>query len=225
MRYIVMCGGRYPKFGDEPRQLIRIHGEPNAARTIRLLREAGVTDIAVSATDERFEQLGVPVLTHENNFVGIEYNVHEGLWCDAFYPTDEPACYLFGDVVYSPEAIRTIIDTQTDDIMFFGSAQPFGPVYPKQWIEPFGFKVQNQEHLHQALDLVRKLYREGRFHREPIAWEVWNVIHNPEDPNYIDSSSYVHINDYTCDIDKPSERDLVKFFERHCIPPGQNEIE
>ena len=224
MKYIIMCGGTYPHF-QEPRQLIRIHGEPIVARTIRLLREAGITDISISATDERFEQFGVPVLKHENNYVGIEYNVHEGLWCEAFYFTDEPTVYLFGDVVYSPEAIRTIIDTQTDDIMFFGSAQPFGPIYPKPYIEPFGFKVVDIQHLRDAVALVRELYAAGRFNREPLSWEVWNVIHNPGDPNYIDSSSYVHINDYTCDIDEPSERDLVKFFERHCMPPGQNEIE
>ena len=47
-KFIIMCGGTYPHF-KEPRQLIRIHGEPIVARTIRLLREAGITDISISA--------------------------------------------------------------------------------------------------------------------------------------------------------------------------------
>ena len=44
MRYIIMCGGRYQQW-QTPRQLIKIRGEPIVARTIRLLRENGITDI------------------------------------------------------------------------------------------------------------------------------------------------------------------------------------
>lgn len=223
-KFIIMCGGTYPHF-KEPRQLIRIHGEPIVARTIRLLREAGITDISISATDERFEQFGVPVLKHENNYVGIEYNVHEGLWCEAFYFTDVPTVYLFGDVVYSPKAIDTIIKAQTDDIIFFGSAFPFAHNYPKPYIEPFGFKVYNTQHLKEAVAKVRELYAEGKFNREPLSWEVWNVIYDPTRPNYIDPVGYIHINDYTCDIDEPSEQKMVSFFERWCDPPEEEHVE
>ena len=45
MRYIIMCGGTYPKWGDTPRQLLKLpSGETIVGRTIRLLRENGVTD-------------------------------------------------------------------------------------------------------------------------------------------------------------------------------------
>ena len=220
MKYIIMCGGTYPKFGDEPRQMIRIHGEPLVARTIRLLREAGIEDIAISATDERFEQFGVPVLKHGNDYVGIDYNVCSGYWCDAFYLTDEPTTYLFGDVCYSPKAIDTIIKAQTDDIIFFGSSFPFSRDYPKPYIEPFGFKVVDTDHLRRAVALVKQYTDEGKFHREPIAWEMWNVIRDPDHPNYIDESSYIHINDYTCDIDSPKEKNLIAHFERFTTPPN-----
>ena len=109
MRYIIMCGGTYRKW-ETPRQLIRIRGEPIVARTIRLLREAGVEDIAISSNDKIFEQLGVPVLRHKNNFTVKAPWDTEGDWCDAFYPTEDPVCYIFGDVVFSPEAIRTIVE-------------------------------------------------------------------------------------------------------------------
>ncbi len=221
MLYIIMCGGIYPKF-TQPRWLLPFCGDPLVARTIRLLRENKITDIAISGHDEQLEQFNVPVLKHENNYVGYEYNRCTGLWCEAFYPMDDPACYLFGDVVYSPEAIKTIIDTQTDDIMFFGSAPPFSPDYPKPYIEPFGFKVQNQQHLHEAIDMVKKLDKEGKFHRQPIAWEVWNVIHHPHgNVNEIVYNSYVHINDWTTDIDKPSEVGLLNRLAHHStVPPS-----
>ena len=47
-----MCGGKYGPFANNPRQLIKVNGEPVVARTIRLLREAGIKDIAISSNDE-----------------------------------------------------------------------------------------------------------------------------------------------------------------------------
>ena len=46
------------------------------------------------------------------------------------------------------------------------------------------------------------------FKRNPIAWELWQVIKNTP-LNQIDYTNYVAINDYTCDID--SEEDIEKF--------------
>ena len=207
MKYIIMCGGVYPKW-ETPKQLTEINGEPIVARTIRLLKENGIDDISISSNYlDIFSGFGVPVLEHENDYCGIAYNNSTGYWCNGFYPTEEPACYLFGDVVFSPKAIKTIIDTETDDIMLFGSKPPFAPEYPKWYIEPFGFKVQNQKHLHEAIQQVKELDAAGKFHRVPIAWELWNVIKGG-DPNTI-NNSYKAINDYTCDIDNPHEYQQV----------------
>ena len=208
MKYIIMCGGTYPKW-EKPRQLIKIKGEPIVARTIRLLRENGVEDISISSDNDAFGAFGVPVLKHDNHYYAREYNDMDGYWCNAFYLTDVPTCYIFGDVVFSPAAVKTIVETQTDDIAFFGSAFPFAPEYPKVWIEPFAFKVVDTEHLREAIAQVKRLDMIGAFYRKPIAWEMWNVIHGG-DPNCIDQESYIHINDYTCDIDKPEE---VALFE------------
>lgn len=210
MKYIIMCGGTYPKFST-PRQLIEIKGEPIVARTIRLLRENGVEDIAISSNNRVFEQFGVPVLRHVNTYVGIEYDKCLGSWYECFHLVDEPVCYIFGDVVFSPKAIKTIVEYQTDDIMFFASAPPFAPEYPKEYVEPFAFKVQNVEHFKHALNNVRYYDKQGLFARQPIAWEVWQVINGASlDYRAVDYSTFVHINDYTCDIDFPEE---VKLFE------------
>ena len=210
MKYIIMCGGDYPRW-EVPRQLIEINGEPIVARTIRLLRENGIDDIAISSDNSVFEAFGVPVLKHDNYYYALEYNFSDGLWCNCFYPTDEPTTYLFGDVVYSDKAIDTIINTETDDIAFFGSAPPYSRFYAKPYEEPFGFKVVDTNHLKQSITDVKRLYADGRFKREPIAWEVWNVISRGADGdvNTINFDSYININDYTCDIDKPNEARLV----------------
>lgn len=203
MKYIIMCGGAYKQW-QTPRHLTEINGEPVVARTIRLLRENGIEDIAISSGNPVFEQFGVPVLKHENDFVVYAPWQMTGYWCDAFYPTDEPVCYIFGDVVFSPEAIKTIVETETDDIEFFASAPPFAPGYPKKYAEPFALKVVNTGHLKRAIELTKQCADQGRFKRRPIMWELWQVIQGST-LNHIDYSSYVVINDYTCDIDDPKD--------------------
>lgn len=208
MKYIVMCGGEYPLF-ETPRQMIEVDGEPIVARTIRLLREQGVEDIAISSNNREFKKFGVPVLRHDNGYSATAFNHSTGYWCDCFYPAEEPACYILGDVVFSKEAIKTIVEYETDDIMLFGSKYPFADEYPKPYREPFAFKVANQKHLHEACDELKALDMLGVFKNKPIAWELWSII-TGHSPNKI-NNSYVAINDYTCDIDYPYE---IPLFEK-----------
>lgn len=203
MKYIIMCGGHYPGW-QIPRQLIPINGEPVVERTIRLLREAGIDteDIAISSGLSLFKDFGVDVLYHENDFTGDSKT--GGCWVDAFYPMTEPVCYLMGDVVFSPEAIRKIVNTQTDDVDFFASAPPFDHRYVKQWAEPFAFKVNDTGLFFMSIAITKRLQDEGRFRRIPIAWELWQVIRDTE-LNFVRYDNYTVINDYTCDIDKPED--------------------
>ena len=186
MQHIIMCGGQYDAW-ETPRQLTKINDEPIVMRTIRLLRNAGAEDIAISSNDDRFEACGVPLLRHDNGFVVHQDDV-EGTWVDAFYPSDDPVC----------------LNTQTDSIQFFASAPPFDPRYFKPWAEPFAFKVVDQQAFREAVEFVRQNSRAAFFDRLPISWELWQVIrHKPF--NEIDHTSYITINDYTCDIDSPED--------------------
>lgn len=217
MKYIIMCGGRYDGW-EIPRQMLEIRGEPVVARTIRLLRENGAEDIAISTQDERFKQFGVPLLSHENNFIG--YKGGTGSWVEGFYPTNGPACYILGDVVFSPEAIRTIVTVPVVSIQFFASSPPFSDKYIKPYAEPFAFKVMDQQRFRAAIDFVMANEGTGLFHRRPIAWELWQVI-NGEDVNHINFKNYIAINDYTCDIDKKEDaRKIEEVLYDHdsCLP-------
>ena len=204
MKYIIMCGGTYTDW-TVSRQLTPIKGEPVVLRTIRLLQSCGVDNIAISSNNDIFEMFGVPILHHRNNFVART----SGAWVEAFYPSDEPVCYLFGDVVYSPEAIRTIVETETDSIQFFASCPPFAPEYIKPHAEPFAFKVVDQKRFRAAIDFVIANADTGIFSRHPISWELWQVI-NGWDVNEINFDSYLAINDYTCDLDEPEDAKRIE---------------
>lgn len=203
MKYILLCGGKYVQW-ETPRQLMPLGTERVIERTIRLLKENGINDIAISTENPAFDDLGYEIINHTNSFVSDGVNT-KGNWVDAFPLTKEPVCYIFGDVVFSQRAIKTIVETETDDIEFFASAPPFALNYYKKYAEPFAFKVVNTEHFKNAIEETIRL--KDKFYREPIAWELWQVIKGTELNTIV--TNYTKINDYTCDID--NERDL-KFF-------------
>ena len=67
MKYIIMCGGVYQEFCiPKPCQIIK--GEMLVQRTIRLLHEAGVEQVYISATDERYDKFDAIRLVHHNDF-------------------------------------------------------------------------------------------------------------------------------------------------------------
>ena len=63
MKYVIMCGGKYWNWST-PKQLVKINGERLVERTIRLLGENGVKDIAISSNDSQFCTFDVPMLMH-----------------------------------------------------------------------------------------------------------------------------------------------------------------
>lgn len=210
MKYIIMAGGDYQHWTFQ-RHLSKINGEVLIERTIRLLRENNIKDISISSNNPVFEYLELPILRHKNIYIS-DGRKAQGYWCDAFYPTDEPTCYIFGDVYFSDEAIKTIVNTNTDDIEFFGSTPPFAKNYIKNHVEPFALKVVNTEHLKSAIQKTKELEHEGKFWRKPIMWELWTVIKDvplqtkPDEYIY----NYIAINDITCDIDNLRDVELIE---------------
>ena len=210
MKYVIMAGGSQHGF-EIPRHLTKINGEPLLARTIRLLRENGIKDIAVSSDNEQILEFvrqmpGVEVVAKDSRFLATTL-ANEQWVISAFGGyIDDPVCYLFGDVVFSPKAIKTIVETETDSIEFFASAPPFDrSVYPKRWAEPFAFKVVEPVDFAVARSDTASLWTIYKaFKREPIAWELWQVIKKTP-INIIDYTNYTVINDYTCDIDSPED--------------------
>lgn len=207
MKYIIMCGGKY---GRTPKQLLEVMGEVIVKRTIRLLKAFGVPrdNILISSNDWRFDRLGVKRVVHANEYIYGHEETH--MWLQAFYPMTEPVCYIFGDVYFSENAIRQIVQTETESIQFFASAPPFADNYYKTWAEPFAFKVQDTKLFFEKIEECHRLDLEGKFHREAVSWELWQVIKGTE-LDVIDYTNYHAINDYTCDIDDANE---VREFER-----------
>lgn len=219
MKYIIMCGGKYDKF-TTPKQLLKVDGEVIVERTIRLLKENGINDIAISTDNPAFDYLNVPILKHTNNYVYDSENEHHNsqyCWLNAYYPTNEPACYLHGDVYYSDNAIKIIKNTNVKDTMFFCAFDWTDGIKDKRNFkgrEPLGYKVVNQKLFRDAINDILKMVDDGDFKDgiTPISWHLYRYLNGydickgakeyTEVNNIFQSKGdYVVINDFTTDID------------------------
>ena len=184
MKYVIMCAGngkRWNNFLGVPKHLIEINGDTLIGRTTRLLKENGINDYIITTSDDRYKQYGE---TRPQSYNDCEVDRYEEI-------EDEEICYLYGDVYYTEKALKTIIDTPTDEILFFGSE-----------MEIFGVKIKNKKLFFKHKDRVKKLYLEGKIDR-CIGWEVYKSINDLPLNEYAITDRFVLIDDETNDIDYP----------------------
>lgn len=211
MRYIIMCGGDYTDHWKTPKPLLEINGEKLVERTIRLLRENGITDIAISSNDPVYEYLGIPILHHKNEYTHTYYATQKkssNAWLNAYYPTEEPACYLHGDVYFTDEAIEKIVKAEVKDTLFICT----------RWTmkEPLGYKVQNQEKFRKAINDLLKMIDEGRFETDPISWNLYRklnnlklVYHGYGNDIFETNGEFLEIKDFTNDVDYEKDIPII----------------
>lgn len=201
MKYIIMCGGKYDHF-QTPKQLSVVNGETLLERTMRLLKENGITDIYISSNNPIFKKYG-NLLEHENSYKYENGKIY-GYWVDAYYPLNEPCVYLHGDVYYSEDAIKKIINLNPKVNTFIGNEIAKNKEH-KNWGEPFGWIVVNQEEFKEGIKKTKQLQDEGKFERGfAISWELYRVLNGLDvNKQYILDETYLSINDETIDIDAP----------------------
>lgn len=205
-KYILMCGGEYKAF-KTPRQLTEIKGERVVDRTIRLLRENGVKEIYISSNNPMFDTCdAVRIENKANNFIQKE----RGYWLDAFYPTNEKIRYIFGDVWFTEEAIKTIVNYKTDKDILFGTGIAKNKEH-QNWGEPFCYIVNHPEKFHKAIKEVKKMYDEGKTKRHPIVWELYRYLNGFNvNMQRINDDTYVCIDDGTIDVDTEEVIEMLR---------------
>lgn len=187
MKYIIMAAGegkRWHNYLGIPKHLVEINDETLLGRTTRLLRENGIEDYEITANNEIYGQYGKIVEQSEKDCE-----------IDRFTRVGEPVCFLYGDVYYTEEAIKTIINAGVRDVVFLGSGQ-----------EIFAVKVNDLELFYEHKNKVKELYLSGKIGR-CIGWELYRSINGiPLDKHWI-NGRYIYIEDDTDDIDYPEDYD------------------
>ena len=190
MKYLIMASGEGKRWNNHlgiPKHLIEINGETLLERTTRLLKENGINDYVITGNDERYKKYG-NLISQTDNDCEI----------DRFEKSEIPICYLYGDVYYTENAIKTIIETPAKDVLFFGSEE-----------EIFAVKVEDLDLFYQHKNRVKELYLSNKINR-CIGWEIYRSMHNIPFEQHIISNRYVKIIDDTDDIDYPEDYDKFK---------------
>lgn len=203
MKYILMCGGNYKDF-EIPKQLSIVKGERIVDRTIRLLKENGIKDIYISSNNPLFDSCGVPRLENKENNFTLKEGKSTGYWLDAFYPVNEEVCYIFGDVYFTEEAIKTIVNWKTNVNVLFGTSDALNE-YHNNWGEPFAYIVKDYNSFFKGIKEVKTMYDKGLIKRHPIVWELYRYLHNIDINTQRIVGDYVCIDDGTIDIDNPKQ--------------------
>lgn len=208
-KYIILANSNDETF-DIPRQLVEIKGEKLIDRTIRLLRENGVKDITITAHDKRFNDLGVKVYDPKTS--NYDYRTGKGYWLNAF-PFElmkDPVCFIWGDVYFSEEAIKTIVENETDSTLFFCTYNNESDKYIKHHDEPLAYKIVDTELFKEHITKVKKMYDDGLCCRHPIVWEVYRSINGIDVNEHKMTDNFITINDISCDIDSLKDLENIK---------------
>ena len=191
MLYVIMCAGegkRWNNYLGIPKHLVEINGETLLGRTTRLLKENGITNYMITTSDSRYSKYGK-----------IQEQSYKDCEVDRFEPVkDSEICYLYGDVYYTENALKTIINTDTNDITFFGSIG-----------EIFAVKVKDTELFFKHKNRVKELYLKHEINR-CIGWEVYRSLNDIPFDKHIIKDKFIEINDGTDDIDFPEDYEKFK---------------
>lgn len=183
--YIIMCAGKGTRWGNHmgvPKHLVEINGETLLGRTTRILKEHGIKYL-ITSEDDRYKKYGkvIPQSKHDCEV-------------DRFEPySDNEIVYLYGDVYYTEDALDKIINTPTDEILFFGSEQ-----------EIFAVKIKNRKLFYRHKDRVKRYYLKKLIPR-CIGWEVYRSLNDIPFTEHKITNRYYLIEDETDDIDYPSD--------------------
>jgi len=223
MKYVILSDSNNVEPFTMPRQLYKINNETIAGRTIRLLKENGIKDILITSHDKRFDNLGaIRYEPKSNKYDGKETDQHKkGYWLNAF-PQElliEPITFLLGDVYYSEEAIKIIVNSDTDKVLFFCTdiKKGKGLRYIKNHDEPFGFKVVDCELFIEHKEKLKEMWDKELTRRHPIAWELYRSINGLDVNKHILTENYIGINDITCDIDSVEDVKLIEDISKKII--------
>ena len=207
MQIIIMCGGEYKDF-KKHKALSVIKGEVLVEHTIRLLEENGIKDWYISATDPSFEKYG-NILKHKNTFKDNNGKI-EGYWVDAYYPVSKPTIYLHGDVYYTDEAIKKILNLNPTKNTFIGNQWALNEEHKKVG-EPFGWIIVEPNKFFTAIEETKQLQDEGKVERGvAISWELYEVLNGYDVNDFIiDKETYLVL-DEVFDIDSPEQIEQYK---------------
>ena len=189
MKYIIMADGkgtRWNNHQDIPKHFIQINGETLLARTVRLLKEKDPTcEVIITSHDSRYEVEGAVRYEPKDNVLEIDRFTKELI--------EDNICFLYGDTYYSEQSMDSIVESDVEDLLFFGNEKSIVAV-----------KVKNSDLFKSHIANVTELFLNGKI-KDCKGWQVYQSFSGlPFDVKQI-ADKYIYIEDDTKDFNSPED--------------------
>lgn len=192
MKYIIMADGkgtRWNNYRDIPKHFIKVDGETLLERTVRLLHEKDPgCQVTITSHDPRYEVPGAVRYEPKNNVLEIDRFTSELI--------EDNICFLYGDTYYSESAVTSIVEGETEDMLFFGNEKSIVAV-----------KVGDGALFASHVNRVRQLFLEGKINK-CIGWQVYQSFLGLSFEEKKIAGKYIFVEDGTRDFNSPE--DLTK---------------
>ena len=216
-RAIIIAAGegtRWGKYLGVDKHFVPVNGEPIIHRTVRLLREHGMKDIYVVGHDDRYKITGstLYIPTHNPDY----YDADKFLNSSELWQSDDDTIVLYGDVYFTNEAIRRIVNPPKEGWFLYGrplesqfTGNTDGECFA-QYIIP-GTLEQHKRELYRLVEL----YNQGTLWRIG-GWEHYRLMIGLPDPTqHLIGGNFIWVDDFTDDFDIPQDYDnFIKNYEQ-----------
>ena len=188
-----MADGKATRFNGAFKHLLKVDGEAIIARAVRLLYKYGAEDITICSRHQQYTY--APRKKYPDNVEEI----------DKFYSSREDwegtCVFVYGDVFFSEEAIKTITSYEGKNIEFFGRPLPSKITGGKHG-EIFAVYVPEAKHkeFKEACAFIRQGVQSGSVKRGG-AWELYRHLQGIGLNNHIVTTNMTIIDDWTDDFD------------------------
>lgn len=217
-RVFILCAGRGRRWNNYlglPKQLISFNGESILARTIRLLRERGLSDIVCVTHDPRLTIPGISRLRPK----ACTYLVDTLLSLNGHWHFRN--IVLLGDVFFTERAMRNIVEC-VDEVRVFGRPWSSKLAHCRHG-ELFGmvFSHGATEQIESTARAVQKLAECGA---RGNLWDFYHLLVGlPFNSGRAESSAFRVIDDLTNDFDKPE--DYIRSADRYLAATSRSRVE
>lgn len=161
-RIFILCAGKNTKYYGITRQLLKINGEEILRRTIRLIKEECNDEIFIITNNYIIEN---NIKNLYDGGVVIFHPAGERYHMESLYSTKkewvERNIFLFGDIVFSKQAIKKILNSD-NKLSFFFRVKPH--LYlNKRYPEMFGMLIPLND-ANKILDVILSSYAGAAVH-------------------------------------------------------------
>lgn len=181
-------GTRWANYMGIPKHLVEVNGEPIIARTVRLLNSMtdGKAEVIITSHDKRYEFEGSKRHEPLNNNLEIDRFTEELI--------ENDTCFLYGDTYYTESSLVEILETETDDIAFFGNSKSIVAV-----------KIKDADLFEKHVKNVKKLFLEGKIEK-CVGWQVYQSVTGQDfSKKAVLGEKFILLDSQTTDINTPEE--------------------